>query len=200
MRLPEPGQQIVAEVVHVVGGMVERRQPAHRHVCFVHKIVGKLEYCLYGLRVEKKAEQAEREHGHNSRKLAFFKVKQQHGKHHQQRVEQHQQEYRAHTFIRAAHLQRFHKRGQRDFFPRAGVAQNGCGFRPHVADKALPHADEGCGHKDKRQIEECCEDDIQRLSHEPGFAVDAHQVKRCSRTDERHIRKQQQKQQGGKKY
>ena len=47
----------------------------------------------------------------------------------------------------------------------AEIAQNGCCFRPHVADKALPHADEGGGHKDKRQIEECCEDDIQRRAY-----------------------------------
>lgn len=91
IRLPEPGQQIVAEVVHVVRRLIEWRKPAYCHVCLVHQFIGKFEYSLDGLRIEKKAEQAESKHADHPRKLPFFEVKKQHDERHEQRVKEHEQ-------------------------------------------------------------------------------------------------------------
>lgn len=184
--------------MHMVGGMVQRRQPAHGNVCLVHQFVRQPEYRLDGLRIQKKPEQAEREHGNDPRELPFFEVEQQHYEYHQQRVQEHQQEYRFHADVGCAHFQRFYQGWQSNGLPRAGIAQNGCGLRPHVADKALPHADEGGGNEDKRKVDKSGQDDIHRLSHEPCFAVNAHQVKWRAAGDERHISKEQQQKERGK--
>ena len=48
----QPGQQIVAEVVHVIRCLIQRRKPAHRNVGLVHERIRQFEYSLYGLGVE----------------------------------------------------------------------------------------------------------------------------------------------------
>ena len=39
IRLPQPWQQVVAEVVHMVGGVVQWGQPAHGHIGLIHQLV-----------------------------------------------------------------------------------------------------------------------------------------------------------------
>lgn len=198
VSLPKPRQQVVTEVVHVVRRLIERRKPADSHVRLVHQLIRQLEYGLYGLRVEKKAEQAERKHGYYPRKLPFFQVEQQHDKYHQQRVKEHEQENRRHALIRAAHFKRFDKRRQRNLLPRAGIAEDCGGFRPHIADKALPHTDEGGGDEYERKVDKRGQGYIYRLPHEPCFAVYPHEVKGRAAGYKGHIRKQQQQEQRGK--
>ena len=200
IRLPEPGQQIVAEVVHVVRRLIEWRKPAYCHVCPVHQFIGQFEYSLDGLGVEQKPEQAEGEHGNDSRKLPFFKVKKQHDERHEQRVEQHKQGNGYHAGVWRAHFQRLHQRGKGYGLTRAGIAQNGRCFAPHVSDKGLGHAHKRGGNQNKGQIGGGGGHDVYCLSGDPCPAVNAHEVKGRPAGDEGHIREQQQKQQRGEQY
>lgn len=184
--------------MHVVSGMVQRREPPDGYVRLVRQLIRELEERLERLRVQEEPEQAQGKRAHHARALPLPEVAKEHDEREQERIEQHEQEDRAHALIWAAHLERFDERREGDALARAGIAQDGGSLRPHVADEALPHADEARRREDEEQVKERGHGDVERLPGDPGPAVDAHQIKRRAGGDERHVRKEQQQQERGK--
>lgn len=152
---------------------------------------------MYGLRIQQKSVQTERKHADHAAELPFFQIEQQHDEHHEQGVEQHEQKDGEHTGVWRTHFKRLYKGGKCNCLSCARVAKNRRRLAPHIAHKALRHADEGGGDEDKDKVDGSRHDDIYCLSCDPSLAVYAHKVKGSAAGYERHIRKEQEQQQGG---
>ena len=192
---PHARQQIVPEVMHVVRRVLQRREPCGPQVRDIHLLLVQLHKRVKRLRVQQEAVKAEYEYAGNTPELAAADIDHEHDGHHEQCVEQHEQKYRTHAFIRCGHLERFDKRGQRHSFARSRVPEYCGGFTPHVADKALPHTDKRGGDKHKQHIGRRRKADVEYLPPKPCAAAYARQIVRHTRAKERHVREQQHKQQ-----
>ena len=192
--LPEPRQQVIAKVMHVIGRLIQRREPPNRHVRFVKQLVRQFKDLLEQLWIEQKPKQAERKRRRDARGLAALDIDIQHEKYHHERVEQHEQQNRRGAFIRTAQLECLDQCRQRDRLSSAGVAKNRRRLRPHVADEAIPHADDRRRSEDEDDIQHRCERDIERLPGEPRAPLHANEIIRHAHAEKRHIDEQKHQQ------
>ena len=195
--MPQPWQQVIAEVVHMVGGVVQGREPAHRHIGLIHQLIRQLEDGLDGLGVEQEPIQGKSHRPGHAAQLPLMEVAGQHDEGEQQGVQEHEQEDGGHALVGTAHFQGFHQGGQSNGLSCPGIAQDGRGLRPHVPRKGLAHTHEGRGRQHKQQIEEGGQGHVDGLAQEPGSPVHAAQKEGGARGEAGHIRKEQQKKQAG---
>ena len=87
VRLPESRQQVIAEIVHMVRCLIERRQPAHPDPGLVSQLRGQMEEILQILRIQQKTEDGECKYADNSRRMPFPYPEEQQQKRHDQRIE-----------------------------------------------------------------------------------------------------------------
>ena len=193
--LPQARQQIVAEVVHVIGRLIEGTEPAHGDVCLIHQLIREVEHLLDQLRVEEQPVEREAERRNHARALAAQQFEQEHHQRKHERVQQHQEEDRFGALVRARHLERFDEGGECHRLARAGIAENRSRLRPHIADKAVLHADQRRCDQNENHIDERGEDQIDQLSPRPCRPLHANQIIRHARAEKRNIRKQQNQQQ-----
>ena len=96
-----------------------------------------------------------------------------------------------------AHLQGFDQGGQGHGLACPGIAQDGCGLRPHVSYKGLAHTHKGGGNQHEQQVKEGGQGHIDGLAQEPGSPVHAAQEERGAGGEAWHVGEEQQEKQGG---
>ena len=175
----------------MVGGLIERGQPPHRHIRLVKQLVGQLKHSLYSIGLEQQAEHAEGKAADDARRAATGQIEHQHDKHHHHGVAQHEAEDGAHAPVRKAHLQGLDEGRQGDLLSRAGVAQDGRRLAPHIADVGLADADGHGGGQYEQQKQHRRQHGIDELAGNPFCPVDPHEEKGYPGGQKRHIRKQQ---------
>ena len=180
--------------MHVVGGLVEGRGPAHDHVGLVDEVVRQMHYVLEEAGVQEEPEEAEPEGPHDPRAPPLEELAEEHDERQDQGVEEHEQEDGRRALVGPGHLQRLHQRRQGHGLPRPGVAQYGGGLGPHVADKAVLGADQGRGSEDEQHVEEGGEGQVNELPPGPGPPPHAHQVVGHARPQKGHVHEQQHQQ------
>ena len=180
--------------MHVVGGLVERRGPAHDHIGLVDELVGEVHHVLEEGGIEEEPKEGEAEGPHDPGAAALLELAEEHDEAEDQGVEEHEEEDGPGALIGPGHLQGLHEGRQGHRLPRPGVAQNGRGLGPHVAQEAVLRADQGRGRKDEQHIEEGGQRQVDQLPPGPGPPPHAHQVVGHPRAQKGHVHEQQHQQ------
>lgn len=195
--MPEPWQLVIAEVVHMVGSLIQGRCPADDDVCNVVGLIWQLQNKLNGVRLHEDAVHAVHQYTHHSRRLPKPEVAQEHEHDHNAGVAQHQKEDGHHTLIRPAHFQGFHQRGDGDPLSRIGVTQNRRRGTPHIGGEGLAHGEKHGADQYKQQVYERSCQNVNHLPADPGSPFGSHQIQGRTGGQKGHIRKEQYQQHRG---
>lgn len=195
--MPEPGQLVIAEVVHMVGSLIQGRHPADDDVCNVIRLVRQFQNELDGVRLHQDAIYTVHQYTDHTRRLPEPEVAQKHQHHHDAGIAQHEKEDGNHTLVRPAHFQGFHQCGDGDPLSRIGVAQNCRRRAPHIGGEGLAHGEKHGADQHEQQIHKGGCQNVDYLPGDPGSPFGSHQIKRRPRGQEGHIRKEQHQQHRG---
>lgn len=189
--MPEPGQLVIAEVVHMVGGLVQGRHPANDDVCDVIGFIRQLQNKLDGVRLHEDAVHAVHQHADYPRRLSKPEVAQEHEHDHNAGVAQHKEEDGQHALIGPAHFQGFHQCGDGDPHSRIGVAQNRRRRAPHIGGEGMTYGEEHSTDQNEQQIHKGGYQNVNDLPGDPDSPFGAYQIQGRTRGQEGHIRKKQ---------
>ena len=195
--MPEPGQLVIAEVVHMIGSLVQGRYPADDDVGNVVGLIWQLQNKLNGVRLHEDAVHAVHQHADHPRRLSEPEVAQEHEHNHNAGITQHEKEDGRHALVRPAHFQGFHQCGDGDPLSRIGVAQNCRRGAPHVGGEGLTHGEKHGADQHEQQIHKGGCQNVNYLPGDPGSPLGAYQIQGCAGGQEGHIRKEQHQQHRG---
>ena len=192
--MPEPGQLVIAEVVHMVGSLIQWRHPADNDVCNVVSFIRQLQNKLNGVRLHQNAVHAVNQHTDDPRCLSEAKIAQKHEHNHNAGIAQHKKEDGNHALVRPAHFQGLHQCGDGDPLSRIGVTQDCRRGAPHISGEGLAHGEKHSADQYEQQVHERGCQNVNHLPGDPGSPFGAHQIERRPGGQEGHIRKEQHQQ------